>query len=122
MKFCWVTIIVKDMEESLKFYKDIVGLKIMRQFEAGPGVEIVFLGYKEGETQVELIHNEHIQNIDVGKDISLGFLVDSIDDQMKFLEESGIEIHDGPFQVNPNTKFFYCLDPNNIRVQFVEQK
>lgn len=122
MKFCWVTIIVKNMEESLRFYQDIVGLKINRRFEAGPGVEIVFLGNKEGETQVELIYNEHIQNIDVGKDISFGFLVDSVEAQMNFVEEKGIEIHDGPFQPNPGTRFFYVLDPNNIRVQFVEQK
>lgn len=122
MKFCWVTIIVKNMEESLKFYQDIIGLKINRRFEAGPGVEIAFLGDEDGGTQVELIHNEYIQNINVGKDISLGFLVDSVDSYIKFVEEKGIEIHDGPFQPNPNTRFFYVLDPNNIRIQFVEQK
>ncbi len=44
MKFCWCTITVKDMEESLKFYQEVVGLKLNRRFEAGPGVEIAFLG------------------------------------------------------------------------------
>lgn len=122
MKLCWVTITVKSMEDSLKFYQDIVGLKVNRRFEAGPGVEIVFLGDEEGGTQIELIHNEHIKNINVGKDISLGFLVDSIENHMKFVQENGVEIHDGPFQPNPSTRFFYVLDPNNIRIQFVEQK
>lgn len=43
MKFCWCTIKVKNMEESLKFYKEIVGLSVSRSFKAGPGMEISFL-------------------------------------------------------------------------------
>ena len=65
MKFCWATIMVKDMEESLKFYQEIVGLKVDRRFEAGPGVEIVFLG--NGETKVELICDEKIKMSVLGK-------------------------------------------------------
>lgn len=43
MKFCWSTLKVKDMEESLKFYKEIVGLSEEQRFNAGPDTEIVFL-------------------------------------------------------------------------------
>lgn len=118
MKFCWVTITVKDLEESLRFYQDIVGLTIDRRFKAGPGVEIAFLG--NGETKVELIKNEEIKDIKLGENISLGFKVDSIDDMMAFVKEKGIPIHSGPFQPNPNTKFFYVLDPNGLKIQFVE--
>jgi len=32
MQFCWVTIHVHDMEKSLAFYRDIVGLALKRQF------------------------------------------------------------------------------------------
>ena len=47
MKFCWSTLHVRNMEESLKFYKEIVGLEIDSRFAAGPGVEIVFLGMEK---------------------------------------------------------------------------
>lgn len=33
MKFCWVTITVKNMEESLRFYYEIVGLNIDKRFK-----------------------------------------------------------------------------------------
>ncbi|MFA5524902.1 MAG: VOC family protein [Tissierellales bacterium] len=118
MKFCWCTISVKNMEESLKFYKEIVGLKESRRFQAGPGSEIVFLG--EGETQIELIHNENKEEVNIGLDISLGFEVDSLDEMMKFAKEKGLDIHSGPFQPNPHTKFFFVLDPNGLRIQFIE--
>lgn len=118
MKFCWSTIRVNDMEESLKFYQEIVGLNISRRFEAGPGVEIGFLG--DGETKVELICDENSKNVNLGEDISLGFEVDSVDKMMKFLKEKGIDIHSGPFQPNPHTKFFFVMDPNGLKIQFVE--
>lgn len=118
MKFCWCTIHVKDLEESLRFYKDIVGLKENTRFKAGPGVEIVFLG--EGHTKIELIHDEGQNNVNIGPDISLAFKVDSLDEMMEFVKEKGIEIVSGPVQPNPNTRFFFVEDPNGLTIQFVE--
>jgi len=106
------------MEESLKFYQDIVGLKLERRFEAGPGVEIAFLG--DGETKIELKREEAKKNVNYGEDISLGFEVDSVDDMMALVKEKGIAVHSGPFQPNPHVKFFFVLDPNGLRIQFVE--
>ena len=44
MNFCWVTLNVTNMENSLKFYHEILGLKISAQFNAGEDREIVMLG------------------------------------------------------------------------------
>jgi lactoylglutathione lyase len=109
---------VKNMEESLKFYKDIVGLKENRSFQAGPGTQIVFLG--EGDTQVELICNEQKQEVTIGQDISLGFEVPSVDEMIALLKDKGVEIQSGPMSPNPHVKFFYVLDPNGVKIQFVE--
>jgi lactoylglutathione lyase len=118
MKFCWTTIIVKNLEESLKFYQEIVGLKVSRKFNGGPDVEIAFLG--EGGTDVELMCNKANKEFNVGKDISLGFEVDSLDEMITFVKGKGIDVHSGPFQPNPHIKFFYVMDPNGVKIQFVE--
>lgn len=118
MKFCWVTVSVNNFEESLKFYKEIIGLSINRRFKAGPDTEIAFLG--DGQTKLELISDKKIGNANIGKDISLGFEVESADKMIKYLKKKGIEIESGPFQPNPNIKFFYVLDPNGLKVQLVE--
>lgn len=109
---------VKNMEESLKFYQEIIGLNIDRRFNAGPGVEIVFLG--DGETKLELICNETIKEVNVGKDISLGFEIKSVDEMMAYLKEKGIDILSGPYQPNPHIKFFNLLDPNGLKIQLIE--
>jgi lactoylglutathione lyase len=118
MKFCWSTLTVKNLEESLKFYQEIVGLEVNRRFQAGPGTEIAFLG--DGETKIELICSDANQEITVGKDISWGFEVDSLEKTLSLVNEKGIKIQSGPFQPNPHTKFFNVLDPNGLKIQFVE--
>jgi lactoylglutathione lyase len=120
MKFCWVTLMVKNMEESLRFYQEIVGLVVSRRFAAGPGTEIAFLG--DGHTKIELICNEAQREVVLGQDISLGFEVKSVDEMMSFIKTKGLTVHSGPIEPNPNVKFFYVLDPNGLKIQFVENK
>jgi len=120
MKFGWTTIRVNNMEESLKFYQEIVGLTIDRRFHAGLETEIVFLG--DGETKIELIATQQGDVVNIGQDISLGFEVDSVDEMMAFVKEKGIDIHSGPFEPTPHVKFFYVLDPNGLKIQFAEHK
>lgn len=118
MKFCWTTLTVNDMDKSIEFYSEIVGLKVDRRFNAGPDTEICFLG--EGETKIELICDTDIRPDCLGEGISMGFEVESLDEMRDVLERKGIEVHSGPFQPNPNIRFLYVKDPDGFKVQFVE--
>jgi len=118
MNFCWVTITVKNMQESLDFYQNIIGLKIKRRMNPVAGTDIAFLG-EEG-TEVELIKNDRNVNPTYGRDISLGFEVESIDKEIERLKEEGIVNIEGPFQPHARIKFIYISDPNGVKVQLVE--
>jgi len=118
MKYCWTTINVTDMKKSLAFYEGLLGLKSTRRVQPGPGREIVFLG--EGETQVELICDAAGAAPSFGKDISMGFIVESIERFADTLKLHGIPVHSGPFQPNPFIKFIYILDPDGVKIQLVE--
>ncbi len=117
MKFCWSTLKVTNMDESLRFYQEILGLTLDKHFKPGP-VEIAFLG--DGETKIELIYDERSKEVDVGQDISWGFEVKSVDEMMAFVKEKGVDIYSGPYQPNEHTRFFYILDPNGLKIQLVE--
>lgn len=117
MKLCWCTLSVKNMNESVKFYQEVVGLPAGRRFAAGPGTEICFLG--EGETKVELVCGPKY-SAPCGVGISLGFEVKSVEDMVDFIKEKELEIVSGPVQPNPHIKFFHVKDPDGYSVQFVE--
>ncbi len=117
MKFCWSTLNVRNLEESIKFYEEIIGLKVARRFPAGPGTEIAFLG--DGETQIEFICGGD-REIHVGDDISWGFEVESLDQTLSLAKEKGVAILGEPVQPNPHVRFAFIKDPNGMRVQLVE--
>lgn len=105
------------MEESLGFYQEIVGLSLNKRYQAGPAVEIAFLG--EGDTQVELICVQGEKAVGC-EGVSLGFIVPSLDEKMRFIEEKGLPVDSGPFQPNPHIRFLFVRDPNGVKIQFVE--
>lgn len=118
MSFCWSTLSVKNLDESIKFYEDILDLRVVNRFPAGPGTEIAFLG--GGDTQIELICSGDGGEINTGNDISWGFTVDSLDQALALVKEKGIDIESGPIQPNPHVRFFFIRDPNGMKIQLVE--
>ncbi len=120
MGFCWATIHVSNLDESVRFYRDIVGLTVNRRYTSGPYVEIAFMG--EGQTLVELLYNSQETEHHIGDSISLGFTVESLEKKMNELAQRHVSIFSGPFWPNPTIGFFYVLDPDGTMVQFVENK
>ena len=119
MKFRHVTLSVKDMDASLRFYQNMTGLELHRRYQARPGTEIAFLG--SGETEVELISSESDASAGPapGQGISLGFESASLEDTIRSLRENNYET-DGVIQSpNPNVRFFFALDPDGYRIQFI---
>lgn len=115
MKYCWTTLQVKNMEESINFYQNIIGLTVNKRTKLSPDFELAFIG--SGETQVELICNSSETVLPIGNNISIGFQVESLDE---FIDKNGITVYEGPFQPNPGIKFLYILDPNGLKIQLIE--
>jgi lactoylglutathione lyase len=122
MKFVWTTFYVKNLEESIAFYSDLGGLKVMRRFPAGPGVEIAFMGNGvSDETLVELIVDSKKSAATYTDFISIGFAVDSLTAMLDTVKSKNIPVFEGPIDT-PHSSFFYIKDPNGLSVQFYQQK
>jgi lactoylglutathione lyase len=118
MRFCWSTISVKDMEESLDFYTNVIGLSLNERRHAGPMRELAFLG---GETQVELICDESATGYKKIEGISLGFELNNPEETKALLKRRGIEIESGPFTPSPHITYFFIRDPNGVKIQLLEK-
>lgn len=122
MKFLWTTIYVKDLEESIAFYSNLVGLQVLKRFPAGPGREIAFMGNGiNEETLVELLADSNNSAVSFSEFISIGFAVDSVDAMLDTVKSKNIPVHSGPVQT-PSFKFFCIKDPNGLSVQFFQEK
>jgi lactoylglutathione lyase len=113
---------VKNLDEAIAFYSDLVGLKVTQRFPAGSGKEIAFMGNGiNNETLVELFADSNYDIVNYGEYISIGFAVESIDVMLDIIKSKNIPIYNGPFET-PGFKFFTIKDPNGLNVQFFQQK
>jgi lactoylglutathione lyase len=110
---------VKDLEASLRFYTEIVGLDVARRFSAGPGREIVFLG--SDLTQVELIGGADHGGAEIGKGISMGFVAESLEEMITLLREKGYETDGKIISPQPSVRFFFAKDPDGYNIQFITE-
>lgn len=121
MDFCWVTLHVTDLEKSLEFYRDLIGLSVSGRFSAGPDVEIAMLGQTD-KPKIELMCNRREQSRPQSQGISIGFEVESLEQAMELVKGKGIEIEAGPLSPAPHVRFCFVRDPDGFQVQLVENR
>ena len=118
-KLNWITLRVRNLEASIHFYHNQLGLTVQRRFESR-GRQIAMLGLGgTSETSLELIEgSEQVLKQDAG--ISIGYEVMSLEETMEHLAEMQIPILRGPVEPNPRLRFIYIADPDGFEVQLAE--
>ena len=83
MQYLWTTYSVFDLDATIAFYHDLLGLKVVRRFAAGQQKEIAFLGTgRPQETLVELCTSNNAKDLAHSTTISLGFAVENLEKAM----------------------------------------
>ena len=121
MNFCWVTLHVSDLERSLGFYRDFLGLEVFSRFSGGGKVEIAMMGKKDAP-KVELLCDGGVGDGEPGAGVSLGFAVESLERAVEDARSRGIAVGAGPISPNPNLRFWFVRDPDGYEIQLVEQR
>ena len=114
MTFTWTTIHVRDLDQSLAFYHDLLGLPIQERF-GPPGHEIAMLGPEEG-TRLELIGGGEIPEHPPPPPAPGGGPAEMW--LLAALEARAIPTR--PMSPNPSLQFYFLEDPDGYTVQLVE--
>ena len=126
------------MENSLKFYQDLLGLKIIKDMDEQGGyinnmlsldgvqVRTVKLSAGMGNTLIELLdfksHNDNeIRNFYTIGASHVALTVDNLEDLYKHLSENNIKFN-APPQESPDglVKVTFCNDPDGTPIELVE--
>jgi len=116
---------VNNLEESIKFYCDILGMKLLRQKEY-PGGEftLAFVGYGNEADQavIELTYNWGVNNYDLGNGyghIALG--VDDIYGTCDKIKSLGGKVtrEPGPMK-HGSTVIAFVEDPNGYKIELIQ--
>jgi lactoylglutathione lyase len=120
MKFLHSMVRVKDLDASLKFYQDQLGLVETKRIDVPEGkFTLIYLATAVGEPEVELTHNwGSTENYDTGRNFGhLAFEVDNIYDFCQKLMDDGVEINRPPRCGN----MAFIKSPDNISVELLQK-
>jgi lactoylglutathione lyase len=118
---------VKDLDKSLHFYTDLLGMKMLRKRDYPTGkFTLAFVGYGEetGSTVIELTHNwEQAEPYQLGS--AFGHLAIGVPDVYKTCEKlaaAGVKIPRpaGPM-AHGGSVIAFIEDPDGYRIELVER-
>src|SRR5882762_4311412 len=88
---------VHDLEKTVHFYTEVLGLKEVRRHTSGRGSQLVFLKAPDSEEEIEICKFDESGPVRVGPDLThLAFQVDDIEAFAKRTAEKGYPLSDGP--------------------------
>lgn len=88
MKFALVTLYVNDIEKTLDFYNNVLGLPVIGRHSIGEGKELIFLGEKD-KPSIELVPTDEPTSY---SGFSIGFDVTDLEVTKKTLAQNGYSI------------------------------
>lgn len=119
MKYLHTMVRVNDIDASLNFYCDLLGLKELRRIDNEAGrFTLVFLAAPGDESaQVELTHNWDPEPLQGGRNFGhLAYQVENIYDTCQRLQDGGITINRPP----RDGYMAFVRSPDNISVEILQ--
>src|SRR6187401_1008654 len=88
---------VTDLEKTVSFYKDVLGLEETRRHTSGRGSQLVFFRAPESEEEIEICKFDESGPVQVGPDLThLAFEVDDLEAFARNAAAKGYPLSDGP--------------------------
>jgi lactoylglutathione lyase len=113
---------VSDLERTVRFYKDVLGLQEVRRSKSPRGSELVFLKAPESEELIEICFFPKSGPVLVQPDLThLAFEVTSLEEFGQHLASIGVKFSDGP-TLRPGGGGFAFIDaPEGYEIELIEQ-
>lgn len=113
---------VNNMEETLRFYKDILGLEVAERKRSPRGSDLAFLKVPNSDELIELCSFPASGKVQVPEDlVHLAFEVDDLDLTIAYLKEKGIPITDGPTVASSGNRFCFIDAPDKYEIELIEK-
>ena len=114
---------VSDMDKSIYFYRDILGMKVVEQKTSPRGSKLVFLKFPGMDCELELCSFPDSGNVHVPEDlVHLAFEVDDLERCIERLKMAGVLITEGPIKSSNGTRFIFTEDPDKYEIELMQYK
>lgn len=113
---------VSDLDRTVQFYRDVLGLQEVRRHKSPRGSELVFMKAPEGEELIELCAFPQSGPVQVQPDLThLAFEVDSLEDFGRHLARLGLQYSDGPHLRENGSGFAFVDAPEGYEIELMQK-
>jgi lactoylglutathione lyase len=123
MRFLHTSVTVKDIDASLRFYTEILGLEFERRRQIPENkAEIAFVKDPESGARIELTHWQEKTSIDPGEQLDhMAFEIPDLDSFLARAREKKVRVAKEPFQLQGGrSRLAFILDPDDIWIELIE--
>jgi lactoylglutathione lyase len=113
---------VNDLERTVKFYRDVLGLAEVKRHKSPRGSELVFLQAPGSEEQIEITHFPGSGPVQVQPDLThLAFEVDDLAEFEKHLARHGLKFSDGPITGSSGSIIAFIDAPEGYEIELIQK-
>jgi lactoylglutathione lyase len=112
---------VQDLEKTVSFYKDVLGLIEVSRHTSGRGSQLVFFKAPGSEELLEICKYDASGPVVVGPDLThLAFEVENLDEFAKNAAEKGYPLSDGPHRSGSGSAIAFIDAPEGYEIELIE--
>jgi lactoylglutathione lyase len=113
---------VSDLDQTIRFYTDVLGLEVLERKVSPRGSQLAFLKVPNSEELIELTSFPPSGPVTVQEDlVHLAFQVENLDDTIASLNAKGIKVTDGPTRTSSGSRFIFIDAPDGYEVELIER-
>lgn len=113
---------VADLEKTVAFYRDILGLKEVRRHTSGRGSQLVFFKAPGSDEEIEICKFDASGPVVVGPDLThLAFEVDNMEEFAKEAASKGYPLSDGPHKSPSGGTIAFIDAPEGYEIELIER-
>jgi len=112
---------VADLEKTVTFYRDVLGLQEVRRSKSGRGSELVFFKAPGSEELIEICKFDESGPVQVGPDLT--HLAFEVSDLAAFAEHSaalGYPLSDGPHHSSNGSLIAFIDAPEGYEIELIQ--
>jgi lactoylglutathione lyase len=114
---------VSDLDKTVTFYRDVLGLTEVRRHVSPRGSTLVFFKAPQSEEEIEICHFPASGPVQVQPDLThLAFEVDSIGEFAKHAAKFGYALSDGPTVTSSGSVIAFIDGPEGYEFELIEKK
>ena len=117
---------VLDLDRSIDFYVNKLGLELVRKSPIGDDATNAFLGVPgDPEPRLELtLNHDRTEPYELGEGYShVAFTVEDLDALAEKLEKAGgVDFESKPHPIGTGSRIFFVRDPDGYRIEFIERR